>query len=238
MQAFALKTQKSSHRYFKDHFYHHLHQSHSNKAKQTKQPNLSSPDKVNIKLIDLSQVPADPDKLTSAKFNNLNNLHNLNKFNNLHKPFQSTQKSFSQERKTQVKITKIINCSLNRKKFSDSATGAEKVKKASEEFKDLVESAKSRMRKDLADNLARPEKEEKSFTGLLVMPAKDKYVKFKKYLVIDHSSFDKSWRTSQKTKNSEHVQSYETESSSSPNGKAGRSTPALKSRRVDCLIRN
>lgn len=208
MQAFALKNKKSSHRYFKDNFNHHLSQ---NQARQGK---ASSPDKVNIKLIDLNEIKPDNEKSASGKFN---------------KTFQLNQKSFTKERKTQIKFTKIINCSLNRKKFIDSTNGIEKIRNFSEECKDLIESAKHKIRRELVENLKKLEKEEKNFSGLLVMPNKDKYVKFKKYLVTDHASLNKSWRTSQKIKNLACAHSYETECSTSPKGKAGLMTPTIKS---------
>ena len=118
---------------------------------------------------------------------------------------------------------------MNKKRFKESTIVVQKVKNVSDDYVDLIESVKAKLKKDRAEDSKKSNKEEKKLKGLIVAPSKDKYVKFKKYLVTHHNGFNKSWRISQRIKHLDHVQSYETESSSSPNVKAGNLTPYWKS---------
>lgn len=117
---------------------------------------------------------------------------------------------------------------MNKNRFKESTIVVKKVKNVSDDYIDLIESAKARLKKDELENLKKT-KEEKYLNGLIVSPSKDKYVKFKKYLVTDHNGFNKSWRISQRIKHLDRGNSYETESSSSPNVKNGFFTPYWKS---------
>ena len=202
MHTFSFRNKKVPHRYFKDSFSNHLNPKNCKQANQT-----NSQDKVSIKLIDLNEISDDASPTLS-------------------KNFQLHQKSTSHSRK--LRLSKIINCSMNKNRFKESTIVVKKVKNVSDDYIDLIESAKARLKKDELENLKKT-KEEKYLNGLIVSPSKDKYVKFKKYLVTDHNGFNKSWRISQRIKHLDRGNSYETESSSSPNVKNGFFTPYWKS---------
>jgi hypothetical protein len=132
----------------------------------------------------------------------------------MNKTFQF--KSFQNIRKIQLKTMKHKSRGIPNRSIAKNSKSQEKDKVSTENFKQIVENARAKIKRDTPSLPRIAPSEERPVNILILTPKTEKYVKFKKNKLLHPDSFKKSWRFSQLPRGKDHSSQLETENSLFP----------------------
>ncbi len=198
MDSFGFKRKPAGFRYF------HENADHRKKKKDRNSPGN---EKTSFRFFDFSEILKEKSSLS------------------MNQTFQF--KSFQNLRKIQLKSTKIKPRVQKSEKIVERNKSQENSKKSSDNYKQIVENARARLRIETPSLPKLTSTEEKPVNILISTPKCEKYVKFKKNKLLDPEAFKKSWRFSKVSRTKDENQSFETEKSfgSSPHTIQANSSP-------------